>query len=305
MQRYILRRFFQMFLALFIISIFIFIVGRLSGDPVIVMLPPEATKVSQDLLRETMGLDKPLPVQYWIWLSHAVRGDLGTSFKVGMPVMMLIQQRLANSAKLGMVAMTMTFLLAFPLGVIAAVRRGTWVDTLCKTVAVLGQSLPMFWVAIVLIQIFAAGFNILPASGMGGIDHYILPAFAIAWWVVAGIMRLLRSSMLEVLDSEFVKMARIKGVSERAVIWKHTLRNALIPPITFGAVYFAHFITAALTVEVVFAWPGLGRLVYEAIMYRDFPIIQGVVLITVAITVLVNLLVDILYAYIDPRIRYG
>jgi len=187
----------------------------------------------------------------------------------------------------------------------AAVRKDTWIDVFCRIIAVTGQALPMFWVGIVLIQLFAAVLKILPASGMGGPDHYIMPAITIGWAVAAGVMRLLRSSMLDVMDSEFVKMAKIKGVSNQAIIWKHTLRNALIPVVTFSGVYFAHFITAALVVEVVFAWPGMGRLVYEAILYRDFPLTQGVILVTATIVLAVNLVVDVLYAYIDPRIRYG
>jgi ABC-type dipeptide/oligopeptide/nickel transport system permease component len=305
MQRYVLDRFFQALVALVILSIVIFVVGRISGDPIEVMLPPEATEEARDTLRQALGLDKPWPVQYYLWASHAVRGDLGRGFKSGMPVMDLIKQRLPNSLKLAAASLLITIVIGFPLGVIAAVKKGTPVDTLAKIVAVLGQSLPTFWMGIVLIQIFAVWLHILPASGMGGLDHYILPAFTLGWFVVAGVMRLLRSSMLEVLDSEFVKMARIKGVSARAVIWKHALRNALIPVLTFGGVYFAILITAAILVEVVFAWPGMGRLVYEAIIFRDFPIIQGVVLTTACVVVLVNLLVDLVYAYIDPRIRFG
>ncbi|MFQ5825991.1 MAG: ABC transporter permease [Dehalococcoidia bacterium] len=305
MQRYVLGRFLQALVAVFILSVVIFVLGRSSGDPIEVLLPPEATEEARETLRQALGLDKSWPVQYYLWVSHAVRGDFGRGFKSGMPVMELIKQRFPNSLRLAAVSLMITCLMGFPLGVIAAVKKGTAVDTLAKIIAVLGQSLPMFWVGIVLIQIFAVWLQIFPASGMGGPEHYILPAFTLGWWVVAGVMRLLRSSMLEVLDSEFVKMARIKGVSERAVIWKHTLRNALIPVVTFGGVYFAILITAAILVEVVFAWPGMGRLVYEAIIFRDFPIIQGVVLTTAAIVVTVNLLVDIMYAYIDPRIRYG
>ncbi len=305
MQRYVLGRLLQALVAVFILSVVIFVLGRSSGDPIEVLLPPEATEEARDTLRQALGLDKSWPVQYYLWASHAVRGDFGRGFKSGMPVIELIKQRFPNSLKLAAVSLMITVLMGFPLGVLAAVKKDTAVDTLAKIIAVLGQSLPMFWVGIVLIQIFAVWLQILPASGMGGPSHYILPAFTLGWWVVAGVMRLLRSSMLEVLDTEFVKMARLKGVSEGAVIWKHTLRNALIPVVTFGGVYFAILITAAILVEVVFAWPGMGRLVYEAIMFRDFPIIQGVVLTTAGIVVTVNLLVDIMYAYIDPRIRYS
>jgi peptide/nickel transport system permease protein len=295
----------QALIALFILSIVIFVLGRLSGDPLMILLPPEASEADRILMSEALGLEGSWPVQYWHWITNALWGDLGIAFKSGVPVTDLIRQRLPASLRLAVVSMVITFIMGFPLGVMAAVKKDSWTDTLCKLVAILGQSLPMFWVGIVFIQIFAAWLGILPAAGMGGISSYILPAFTMGWWVVAGVMRLLRSSMLEVLDSEFVKLARIKGVSEKTIIWRHTLRNALIPVLTFGGVYFAHFITAAILVETVFAWPGMGRLLYEAVLFRDFPLAQGVILATAAITVTVNLLVDILYAYVNPRIRYG
>ena len=199
----------------------------------------------------------------------------------------------------------MAILLAFPLGVLAAVKKGTALDTLANLVAVLGQSLPQFWVGIVLIQVFAVHLRWLPVAGIGSAAHYVLPAFTLGWFLVAGIMRLLRSSMLDTLDSEFVKMARIKGVPWCRVLWKHALRNALIPVLTFSAIYIAILITGAILVETVFAWPGIGQLVYQGIVFRDFPVIQAVVLLTAGIVVITNLLVDITYAYVDPRIRYG
>ena len=195
-------------------------------------------------------------------------------------------------------------LMAFPLGVVAAVKRGTAFDTVANIVAVLGQSLPQFWVGIVLIQIFAVRLRWLPVAGVGTLWHYVLPAFTLGWFVVAGMMRLLRSSMLDILGSEFVKLARIKGVPETAVIWKHALRNAMIPVLTFGAVYLAILVTGAILVETVFAWPGIGQLIYQGIVFRDFPVVQAVVLLTAGLVIAVNMLVDILYAYLDPRIRY-
>lgn len=195
-------------------------------------------------------------------------------------------------------------IIALPLGVLAAVNKDSMLDTIAKIIAVLGQSLPMFWVGIVLIQIFAVYLRLLPSGGTGSLAHYILPAFTLGWWLVAGIMRLLRSSLLEVLDTEFVKLARIKGLSDGRVIWKHALRNALIPVVTLGGIYMAILITAAILVETVFAWPGVGRLVYESIVFRDFPVVQAVVLMTAGFVIFTSLVVDILYAYLDPRIRY-
>ena len=303
MQRYVVKRIFQSLLTLLVLSILIFAVCRLTGDPVILMLPDDASYEDVAQLRTALGLDRPLPVQYWLFLRSALQGDFGRSIKGQVPVLDLIKERLPNSIKLAIVSMLITVLLAFPLGVVAAVKKGTAIDTLANLIAVLGQSLPQFWVGIVLIQIFAVHLRWLPVAGTGSIWHYILPGFTLGWFLVAGIMRLLRSSMLDVLDSEFVKLARIKGVSGRAVIWKHALKNAIMPVLTFAAIYLAILITGAILVETVFAWPGIGQLIYQGIVYRDFPVIQAVVLLTAVIVVTVNFIVDITYAYLDPRIR--
>jgi peptide/nickel transport system permease protein len=304
MQRYIARRALQSLIALLALSMLIFVLCRLIGDPTLLMLPDTATREEIAQLRSALGLDKSWPVQYWIFLSKAVQGDFGRSVKGQMPVLELIKERLPHSLKLAAVSLVMAVLLAFPLGILAAVKKGTALDTLANLVAVLGQSLPQFWVGIVLMQIFAVRLRWLPVAGVGGVWHYVLPAFTLGWFLVAGMMRLLRSSMLDVLDSEFVKLARIKGLPWGTVLWKHALRNALIPVLTFGAIYLAVLITGAILVETVFAWPGIGQLVYQGIVFRDFPVIQAVVLLTAGIVVVVNLLVDITYAYVDPRIRY-
>jgi peptide/nickel transport system permease protein len=303
-QRFILNRVLQSVIALLILSVVIFGLGRLTGDPVVLLLPPDATQEAEDLLRASLGLDQPLPVQYWLFISNAARLEFGDSLKARRPVTELIKPKVIISLKLGIVAMGITLLMGIPLGVLAAVKRGTPLDTMANMIAVLGQSLPQFWVGIMLIQIFTVRLDLLPASGTGGITHYILPAFTLGWFVAAGIMRLLRSSMLEALDGEYIKMARIKGLPEWKIIWKHTLKNALIPVLTFGGSYLAAFITGAILVETVFAWPGVGRLVYDAIIWRDFPVLQSLILMIAAVVISVNLIVDILYAYIDPRIRY-
>jgi ABC-type dipeptide/oligopeptide/nickel transport system permease component len=303
MQRYILKRIFQSLLTLLVLSMIVFFMVRLTGDPVMLMLPDDASYEDVMQLRQALGLDRPLPVQYWMFLSKAIRGDFGRSIKGQVPVLDLLQERFPNSIKLGLVSLAITTVLAFPLGVMAAVKKGTTIDTLANMIAVLGQSLPQFWVGIVLIQVFAVQLRWLPVAGTGSFWHYILPGFTLGWFLVAGIMRLLRSSMLDVLDSEFVKLARIKGVSPRGVIWKHALKNAFMPVLTFAAIYLAILITGAILVETVFAWPGLGQLIYQGIVYRDFPVIQAVVLLTALIVVSVNFVVDIAYAYLDPRIR--
>jgi ABC-type dipeptide/oligopeptide/nickel transport system permease component len=303
MQRYVLKRIFQSLLTLLVLSLLIFIVCRLTGDPVLLMLPDDASPEDVAQLRTALGLDRPLPVQYGLFLRSALQGDFGRSIKGQVPVLDLIEERLPNSIKLAIVSLLITVILAFPLGVMAAVKKGTSVDTLANLIAVLGQSLPQFWVGIVLIQIFAVHLRWLPVAGTGSFWHYILPGFTLGWFLVAGIMRLLRSSMLDVLDSEFVKLARIKGVSGWSVVWKHALKNAVMPVLTFAAIYLAILITGAILVETVFAWPGLGQLTYQGIVYRDFPVIQAVVLLTAVIVVTVNFVVDITYAYLDPRIR--
>jgi peptide/nickel transport system permease protein len=304
MHKYIVRRFFQSLLALLVLSMVIFLMSRLTGDPTLLMLPDDATHEDIAQLRRALGLDRPLPVQYWVFIRKAVQGDFGRSIKGQMPVIDMIKERLPNSIKLAAVALGIAVLMAFPLGVMAAVKKDTAFDRLANIVAVLGQSLPQFWVGIVLIQIFAVRLRWLPVAGVGSFSHYVLPAFTLGWFVVAGMMRLLRSSMLDVLGSEFVKLARIKGLPARTVIWKHALRNALIPVLTFGAIYLAILVTGAILVETVFAWPGVGQLIYQGIVFRDFPVVQAVVLLTAGIVTAVNLLVDIAYAYIDPRIRF-
>jgi peptide/nickel transport system permease protein len=303
MQRYVFKRIFQSLLTLLVLSMLIFIVCRLTGDPVLLMLPDDASPEDVAQLRIALGLERPLPVQYWLFLKSAIQGDFGRSIKGQVPVLDLIKERLPNSIRLALVSLLITVILAFPLGVMAAVKKGTAIDTLANLIAVLGQSLPQFWVGIVLIQVFAVYLRWLPVAGNSSLWHYILPAFTLGWFLVAGIMRLLRSSMLDVLDSEFVKLARIKGVSGWSVVWKHALKNAVMPVLTFAAIYLAILITGAILVETVFAWPGIGQLIYQGIVYRDFPVIQAVVLLTAVIVVSVNFIVDITYGYLDPRIR--
>lgn len=305
MQRYIVMRVGQSIIALIILSMVIFALGRFTGDPVILLLPPDATQEAEDLLRSSLGLDQPWPIQYWKFMVNALQFDFGDSIKAKRPVLDLIGPKVTNSVKLGLAGMVITLIIGIPLGVLAAVKRDTFFDGGAKLIAVLGQSLPQFWVGIMLIQLFTVQLDLLPAAGTGGITHYIMPAFTLGWWVAAAVMRLLRSSMLEALDGEYIKMARIKGLPEWKIVWKHTFKNALIPVLTFAGTYLATFITGAILVETVFAWPGLGRLVYDSIIWRDFPVLQTLVLMIAAVVISVNLVVDILYAYIDPRIRYN
>ncbi|OLB99336.1 MAG: ABC transporter permease [Candidatus Rokubacteria bacterium 13_1_40CM_68_15] len=302
---FVLFRLLQSLVALAILSVVVFVLARTTGDPLHLILPMSATEEDYANARRYLGLDRPYVEQYLSFVGRAVTGDFGMSIRARRPVIELIRDRLPNSLKLAAFAMAVSLAMAFPLGVMAAVKKGSAIDRTAQVISVLGQSLPTFWVAIVLVEFVAGRLQWLPAGGIEGFASYVLPGFTLGWFVVAGIMRLLRSGMLEVLDSEYVKLARLKGVVEHRVIWVHALKNALIPVVTFAGIYFAILVTTAIVVETVFAWPGLGRLAYDGITSRDFPVIQAVVLTTAVIVSAVNLGVDCLYAFIDPRIRYG
>ncbi len=294
MIRFVFGRLLQSLVALAILSVVVFILARATGDPLHLILPMSATLEDYAEARRYLGLDRPYVEQYLSFVGKAVTGDFGISLRSRRPVGELIRERLPNSLSLAAFAMGISLAIAFPLGVLAAVKKGTGLDRTAQVIAVLGQSLPT-----------AGRLQWLPAGGLEGFTSYILPGFTLGWFVVAGMMRLLRSAMLEVLDSEYVQLARVKGVVEHRVVWRHALKNALIPVVTFAGIYFAILVTTAIVVETVFAWPGLGRLAYEGISSRDFPVIQAVVLTTAAIVAAVNLGVDCLYAVIDPRIRYA
>jgi peptide/nickel transport system permease protein len=303
--RFVVSRVLQSLVAQALLSVVVFIVARATGDPLQLILPMSATPEDYAEARNYLGLDRPYVEQYLSFVGRAVTGDFGTSLRARRPVIELIQERLPNSLRLAAFAMGISLSIAFPLGILAAVKKGTGLDRTAQVIAVLGQSLPTFWVASVLVEVVAGRLQWLPAGGNQGFTSYVLPGFTLGWFVVAGMMRLLRSGMLEVLDSEYVKLARVKGVVEHRVVWIHALKNALIPVVTFAGIYFSILVTTAIVVETVFAWPGLGRLAYEGISSRDFPVIQAVVLTTAAIVAVVNLSVDCLDAIIDPRIRHA
>jgi ABC-type dipeptide/oligopeptide/nickel transport system permease component len=304
MQRYIFRRLLQAVLVLVLLAVIVFALGRATGDPVTLMLPEDATKEDRARLREILKLDKPYPVQFYTFIRGAITGDFGMSIRYGEPALDLFFQRLPNTLKLLPLSIGIGLAMAIPLGVISAVHRGTMIDKISTVIAVFGLAAPSFWIGIVLIYIFSVQLQLLPSAMMGGPKHYVLPAVTLGIGLVAGMTRLVRSSMLEVLDTEFVKLARIKGLSERVVVWKHCLRNALIPVLTLAGIYLALLITGAIVVETVFAWPGVGRLAYEAVIGRDYPLLQAVILLKAVIILAINLGVDISYAYVDPRIRY-
>jgi peptide/nickel transport system permease protein len=303
MKRYILRRLGYSLITLFFLSVTIFLFVRVTGDPAVLLVEPGASQSDLDAIRQQFGLDRPLWVQYGTFVSSLVRGDFGQSFYYRTPVLELYLSRLPNSLLLGLAGMAFSLLIGIPSGILAAVRVGRFWDKAGKLFALLGLSLPPFWVGLVMILFFSVYLGWLPSSGSGTSLHVLMPAFALGWYFAAAHMRLTRSSMLEVLGSEYVKLARLKGLPEALVISKHAFKNALIPVLTLAGINLVVMVNVAVIVETVFAWPGIGRLFYEGIAFRDFPIVQACVLLGGTMIVMVNLLVDVLYAVIDPRIR--
>jgi peptide/nickel transport system permease protein len=305
MQRYILKRLVQAVITVFLMTIIVFLLSRLTGNPATLMISEYDTAEDIARITEELGLDRPLPEQYGIFLSNALKGDLGRSVTGDRkPAVEIILSRLPASLQLAGVALLISVLVGLPLGVLAARRKGSFLDTSARVLALLGQSVPPFWLGIILMYVFAVWLRLLPTSGFGGIKYFILPAITMSTVIVAAVTRLTRSSMLDVLNLEYIKLARIKGLSERIVIWKHVLRNSLIPVVTFIGQFLPIMITGAMVIETVFSWPGIGRLAYEAAMFRDFPVLQAVVLFVTLLFVFCSLVVDILYAYLDPRIKY-
>lgn len=283
----------------------VFIAVRATGDPALVYLPDTATHEDIVAMRQKLGLDRPLATQFLIYLGRAAKGDFGDSFRTRDSALQEVLRRFPATLQLGAISIIICILIAIPIGVYSAVARGTVLDLVARWFAVLGQSMPVFWLGIVLIYIFSVGLGWLPTGGRGGIQHLVLPSVTLGWYVAAGIMRLTRSAMLDVLGSDYTTLARAKGVPEWLVIWKHAFRNALLGVVTFAAILFITMLTGAVIVEMVFAWPGVGRLVIDSLSRRDFPVIQAGVLVLSAMFIVANLLVDILYGYLNPRIKYG
>ena len=305
MQRYIVGRLFQSVVSLFVVSVVVFALVRFSGDPIAIMAPPEATQQDIELIRAYLGLDRPWTVQYWRFATRALQGDFGQSIRFRRPAMDLIFERYGATLELGGLAVLIVIVVAIPVGVHAAVRRGTALDYVARGFAAVGQAMPPFWLGLLLVLLFGVLLRLLPTSGRGTPLHILLPGITLGWFAVAGLMRLTRSAMLDVLGSEYVKLARIKGLPERQVIWKHAFKNAALPVVTFAALLFVALLNGSIIVETVFSWPGLGLLVIEAVDSRDYPIVQAVVMCLSAMYIGVNLIVDMLYAYLNPKIRYS
>lgn len=311
MTRFLIRRAFFTVLTIVAATAVVFFLSRASGDPILLYAKPGGYGFSPEqeaALRKKIGIDKPVIVQYSIWLSRAVSGDLGVTILDEKPVARVITQKTGATVQLAAVAWLLATLVGVPLGVLSAVRRGTMLDYIARSFALFGQAIPPFWLGIVLILIFAVYLGWFPTStrGDGSWDfkHIILPAVTLGWGAMASYVRLTRTAMLEVLDTEYVKLARAKGVSHRVIIWKHAFRNALIQPLTASTLILAGFLTGTIVVESIFAWPGMGLMAIKAVNDNDFPILQGVVLMFTVLYTSMIFLTDVAYAVIDPRIRF-
>jgi peptide/nickel transport system permease protein len=285
------------------VSLVVFALVHLSGDPVLLMVSSDAPPDVVATTRHALGFDRPLREQFADYVTRAARGDLGVSLRSNLPVATLIQQRLPATVELTLAALLIAVVVAIPAGIVSAVKRGSALDRLAMVGAVAGQAVPIFWLALLLIAFFGVYLRWLPVFGRGSLAHLVLPAVSLSTVILGRLARLVRSSMLEVLGQDYVRTARAKGVSEVRVLAGHALKNAAIPIVTLLGLQFAQLLGGAVVTETIFAWPGIGRLVVEAIFNRDFPVVQGVVLVVSLIFVAVNLLVDLAYAALDPRIR--
>jgi peptide/nickel transport system permease protein len=306
MSRFLLISTARACLTLVGVSVLIFSLARLSGSPVDAMLPDAASATDRARITALWGLDKPIAEQYLVFVSNAIHGDFGTSFKwAGESAMRLVLERLPNTLQLTLLGLVVTLLVAVPLGVLSAVNRGGWIDNVAKLVAMLGQSVPSFWLAIMLVWVFAVNLGWLPTTGQGTWQHLVLPVLVISTFGMAAFTRLIRSSMLDVLDSEYIKLARLKGLSETRVIWKHALKNAAIAPVSLFGTILVNLVTGSVVVETIFSWPGIGLLALDAMGARDYQVVQAVALLSAAVFIFMNLLVDLLYGVLDPRVRLG
>ena len=300
-----MRRFLMIIVTLIAVSMIIFIMARVTGDPRVLLLDENASQEQWERMGEELGLDKPYYHQYLLFMKDVLRGDFGESIKLQEPVMTAIAGRIWPTVQLGGGAFLLALLVGIPLGVLSAVKRGSALDQLGRVIAMVGQAAPSFWLGIMFMFFFAVKLGWVPPSGQEGWNSIILPMVTLAWGgFLAGSLRLMRSAMLDVLDSEYIKLAKAKGVSGRSLIWKHAFRNGLIPPLTLAGVSMPAILTGSITTELVFAWPGMGQLAIQALYTSDYPLLQGLTIMFTLGYCGIALLVDVLYAYIDPRIRY-
>jgi peptide/nickel transport system permease protein len=302
--RYLARRLLQSVVVLLGVSLLVFVLMRLTGDPVYLLLPADASREQVAALRTELGLNEPIIVQYGRFLLGVVQGDFGTSFRTGQPAMAMVLERVPATLQLAIFALLITLVIAVPVGIISAKYRHTWVDDVGRGIALVGQAVPSFWLGIMLILIFSVRLGWLPPFGSGGLSYLILPGITLGAYSAAIISRLLRSTLLEVLHSDYIRTARAKGLGEQAVLYRHALRNASLPVVTMFGLQVGVLFGGAVITEYVFAYPGMGRLVLQAIGNRDFAVVQAFVLLITALIIVANIIVDILYAVLDPRITY-
>lgn len=304
MTVYLLRRLYQALIVFFVVTLIVFVVLHISGDPVELLMPPDATPKDVEEMRHTLGLDKPLVVQYGLFLKNALRGNLGVSYHHGQPALKLVLERLPASLELVVTSILISLILAVPLGVLASTRRGKMLDRACLLGSLVGISAPPFWIGIAFILIFAVNLQWLPSSGRGSWTHLVLPATSLALYRLALFLRLIRAGMLDVMTQDFIRTARAKGVAEKLVVYKHALKNTLIPFVTIAGMQMGSLLAGAIVTERVFAWPGMGRLFLDSIGVMDFPVIIAWALVIATIFLTINLAVDIIYVWLDPRIRH-
>ena len=304
MIKYVLKRLFYSIFVLFGVATIVFFLTRLTGDPVAILLPPDAPLSQIEETTARLGLDKPLFAQYGIFLRNSLSGDLGTSIRYRDKTFRLIMERMPATLMLAGSAMLIALTVAIPVGILAALRRGSAADRLLMALSVLGQAMPVFWIGILMIMLFSVRLRWLPTGGFGGIRYLILPAIALGIRFMAITARLLRSSLIEVMGTDFVRTSRAKGLREKAVVLKHALRNSMLPVVTVIGLQLGHLLGGSVVTETVFAWPGAGQMLVQAITYRDYPLVQASIILLAGVFVLINLAVDIIYVFIDPRISY-
>ena len=303
MSEYLIRRLAFSLTAMLGVITIVFILLHVSGDPASLLVTQDATRQDMDRIRRAYGLDRPLSVQYARFIVRVARGDLGYSYRQGVPVTELITEHLGATFELALASLALAIVLGVALGMAAAVRRGSGVDTVAMTVALLGTSMPSFWLGLLLIIVFGVKLGWLPVSGYGGLDHLVMPAFVLGGFYAAQVSRLTRTSLLEVLAQDYIRTGRAKGLRARVVLFKHALRNAALPVLTVLGLSFGQMLGGAIIVESIFAWPGMGRLAVQAVLGRDFPVVQGVAIVGSAVFLAVNLTVDLVYGWVDPRLR--
>lgn len=303
MSEYLIRRLAFSLTAMLGVITIVFILLHVSGDPASLLVTQDATRQDMERIRQAYGLDRPLSVQYARFMERVARGDLGYSYRQGVPVTELITERIGATFELALASLALAIVLGVALGMAAAVRRGSGVDTVAMTVALLGTSMPSFWLGLLLIIIFGVKLGWLPVSGYGGLDHLVMPAFVLGGFYAAQVSRLTRTSLLEVLAQDYIRTGRAKGLRARVVLFKHALRNAALPVLTVLGLSFGQMLGGAIIVESIFAWPGMGRLAVQAVLGRDFPVVQGVAIVGSAVFLAVNLTVDLVYGWVDPRLR--